>query len=171
MRIAALIFGLVLSSIALGQSPDPLSIMKRDVGTWDCAVKFYMDSNGEPSVSKAVETNHMVGDLWLIGDFKGEMAGAPFHGSSQTGYDPKAKKFIGSWVDSASPYPAAMEGSYDAAKKTLTMIGTGKDPNGGDMKMKLVTVYKENDTRTMTMYVAAGEEWLRAMVVEYTRKK
>jgi hypothetical protein len=65
-----------------------------------------------------------------------------------------------------------MEGTYDAAKKTLTIVGIGKDPTGAEMKMKLVTVYKENDTRTMSMFIESPSgEWMRMMEVDYQRKK
>lgn len=170
IRTIAFLSCLVGASMAWAQNASPMSVLKRDIGTWDCEVRFYPDPKSKPTLSKAVETNIMVGDVWLVTDFKGEMAGAAFHGSSQMGYDPQKKKYIGSWVDSAGPYPTAMEGTYDAAKQTLTIVGTGKDPNGAEMKMKLVTVYKENDTRTMSMFIEAGSEWMRVMEVDYQRK-
>lgn len=172
IRMLSLAFCCLAASVAFAQSFDPMSILRRDVGAWDCDLRFYADPNGPPATSQAVETNHMVGNVWVVGDFKGEMAGTSFHGSSQMGYDPKKKKYIGSWIDSASPYPTAMEGSYDPSTKMLTIVGTGKDPNGGETKMKLVTVYKEDDTRTMTMYIGAGgDQWQRIMEVDYRRKK
>jgi hypothetical protein len=171
-RYMALICFMLIHGSAFGQNTDPMSVLKREVGVWDCDVKFYPDPNGQAVVSKAIENNYMVGNVWLVGDFKGEMAGASFHGSSQMGYDPKKKKYIGSWIDSASPYPTAMEGSYDAASKTLTIIGIGKDPNGAESKMKLVSVFKDEDNRTMTISIAGtGDEWLRMMECEYRRKK
>lgn len=167
--VACLLHGAPMAS---AQNGDPMSVLKRDVGTWDCELKFYPDPNGQPVVSKAVESNYMVGNLWVVGDFRGEMAGTSFHGSSQMGYDAKRKKYIGSWIDSASPYPTSMEGSYDATAKALTVVGIGKDPNGAETKMKLVTTYKDEDNRTMTMYLGgAGNEWMRMMEVDYRRKK
>jgi hypothetical protein len=163
---------LVGSTMAWAQNSDPMSVLKKEAGVWDCEVRFYPDPNGQPTLSKAVETNTMVGDVWMVSDFKGEMAGAAFHGSSQMGYDPQKKKYIGSWIDSAGPYPTAMEGTYDSAKKTLTIVGIGKDPTGTEMKMKLVTVYKEKDTRTMSMFIESPSgEWMRMMEVDYQRKK
>lgn len=172
LRYVAFLFLLLIPGTAFSQNTDPMSVLKREVGVWDCEVKFYPDPNGQPVVSKAIESNYMVGSVWLVGDFKGEMAGSSFHGSSQMGYDPKKKKYIGSWIDSASPYPTAMEGSYDASSKTLTIIGVGRDPNGAEAKMKLVSVFKDEDNRTMTISIAGtGDDWLRMMEVDYRRKK
>lgn len=174
-EMVRVLFSIVFFSIPCAvwaQNNDPMSVLRRDIGAWDCDLRFYPDPNGQPVVSKATENNHAVGNLWVVGDFQGEMAGATFHGSSQLGYDAKKKKYIGSWVDSASPYPTAMEGTYDAASKTLTFIGIGKEPNGAETKIKLVTTYREDDTRTMSMYLgAAGDQWQRMMEVDYRRKK
>jgi hypothetical protein len=159
------------SSIAFGQELDPLSVLKREVGKWECDVYFYVDPSGKPIASKATEVNHMVGDLWLISDFQGEMGGTPFHGSSQMGFDPSSKKYVGSWVDSASPFAMRMEGSFEASTKTLTVLGTGKDPAGNEMKSKLVSTAKDDDHRSMTMYMSSpGGEWTKFMEVVYRRK-
>lgn len=172
LRVLAFVNLLWVPCLAFAQSPDdPMGVLRRDVGVWDCEVKFYPDPNGQPVVSKAVESNHMVGDVWVVGDFRGEMAGTTFHGSSQMGYDPKKRKYVGSWIDSASPYPTQMEGTYDASMKILSIVGLGKDPNGMPMKMKLVVTYREDDSRSMTMYVGAGaDEWLRMMEVDYRKR-
>ena len=79
--------------------------MKRDVGAWNVVIKMFGDPSGEPAVGKGTETNVMLGDLWLIGRFKGDIMGASFEGLRQTGFDPEKKKFVASWVDSKTPYP------------------------------------------------------------------
>jgi hypothetical protein len=149
-----------------------MELLKKDVGTWDCVVKFYTDPSADPMTSKAVETNTMVGDYWVIGDFKGEIAGAPFHGSSQMGYDTATKKFLGTWVDSMSPMPTRMEGTWDEKTKTMTFLGTSKDPTGAENKSKIVVVYQDAEHHTMSMYMhGGGADWTKTMEVAYTRKK
>src|SRR5262245_22821058 len=73
-------------------------LLKEREGTWDCAVKSFMEPGKPPSESKGVEVNRMLGGLWLISDFKGDMMGQPFLGHGVTGYDPKKKKYTGVWV-------------------------------------------------------------------------
>lgn len=171
-RCLVLLCSLAIGPMAWSQSQDPMAVLKKEAGTWDCELRFYPDSEGKPVVSKGVESNHMVGEHWIVSDFQGELAGSKFHGSSQMGYDPKGKKYIGSWIDSASPYPMSMEGTYDGAGKTLTVVGVGKDPNGGETRMKLVTVYTDNDHRTTTMFLGGpGDTWTRLMEFLYQRRK
>src|SRR6185503_15784133 len=74
-------------------------VLKSQVGTWDATVEMSAMPGQPPSVSKGVETNTMLGGLWLITDFKSEMAGAAFLGHGVAGYDPGKKKYVSTWVD------------------------------------------------------------------------
>ncbi len=101
--------------------------MAEDVGVWDAEVSVWMSPDAEPMKSKAVETNEMLGKMWLMSEFEGEFNGEKFTGASAVGYDPIKKKYMGGWVDSMSPFMMKMEGDYDEDSKTLTMIGEGID--------------------------------------------
>jgi hypothetical protein len=149
--------------------------MAEDVGKWDADVSMWMSPDAEPMKSKAVETNEMMGKLWLISKFEGDFGGEKFEGASATGYDPVKKKFVGTWVDTMSPFPMSLEGEYDEGSKTLTMMGEGTDHmTGKPCKMKMVTKYAGDDKKTFTMYGEGkdgGEKWQKTMVIEYTRRK
>ena len=110
-----------------------------------------------------------LGGLWLIGALDGELFGAKFSGKSLDTYDAGKKKFVSIWVDSMGPGSVTTEGTYDKEKKTLTMSGEGPGMDGKPTKYKSVTVFPDDDTTTMTMYVGDGKE--AAFVVEYKRKK
>src|SRR5215510_5656338 len=90
-------FGLTVllhASLASAQDVNVAKHLKRDVGTWNVVMKMFGDPNGEPAVSKGTETNVMLGDVWLIGQFKGQIMGSSFEGLRQTGFDPEKKKFV-----------------------------------------------------------------------------
>jgi hypothetical protein len=148
--------------------------MAEDVGVWDADVTMYMPGS-EPAKSKAVETNEMMGKMWLMSKFEGEFGGEKFSGASAVGYDPIKKKYTGGWVDTMSPFMMKMEGDYDEDSKTLTMIGEGIDAmTGKPSKHKMVTKYSSKDTKTFTMFHEAedgDDEWQKMMVIEYTRRK
>ena len=40
--------------------------LESDVGVWDAEVKMWQTPDSEPMDSKAVETNKMLGKLWLL---------------------------------------------------------------------------------------------------------
>ena len=175
--VLLLLFCFAFVGNSFGQGPDApkeMEVFKNDVGTWDCKIKFWTDPAGEAQESTGTETNEMLGGMWLISEFKGEFFGAPFQGSGQFGFNTETKKYVGSWVDSMSPHAMCMEGTWDAAKKTLTQFGTGKDPMGNDMKSKSTIVYQDKDNHVMTMFNLAPDSkdnWVKSMEITYKRKK
>ena len=167
---------------AFAQGPEAApehAILKKDVGTWDATIKFWMgpdgkaDPSAQPMESKGTETGRLVGEFWLVSDFKGEFAGMPFEGHGTTGFNPQTKKFQGSWVDSMNPFAMHMESTYDERTKTMTSLGKGVGPDGKETKSKSTVVYDGDNKRTFTMYdLKAGtdNEWLRSMEIVYTRQ-
>jgi hypothetical protein len=148
------------------------AILKDHAGVWDATVQMWMAPNQPPSVSKGVETSTMVGDFWLVTDFKSEMMGQPFVGHGTMGYDPAKKKYVSTWVDSMTPSISLGESDYDAATRTFTGWTDGLDYEGKPTKVKAVTVWKDPATRIFTMSVKApdGKE-ATAMRITYTRQK
>jgi hypothetical protein len=93
----------------------------------------------------------------------------------QLGYDPIKKKYVGTWIDTISPFLQTMEGTYDEKTKTSTMMATGVDmATGKESKSKMVTRHVSADERVfeMMMPVEGKEnEWWKMMEVKYTRRK
>ncbi|MCI0332750.1 MAG: DUF1579 domain-containing protein, partial [Planctomycetes bacterium] len=141
--------------------------MTHEVGVWDADVTMWMAPDAEPQKSKAVETNEMLGRMWLMSKFEGEFGGEKFMGRSATGYDPIKKKYFGGWVDTMSPFMVKMEGEYDEDSEILTMMGEGIDcMTGKPIKSKLVTKYQGDDKKTFEMYrQEEGDlsKWLKTM--------
>jgi hypothetical protein len=151
-------------------------ILTAEAGTWTAKIKAWSPGdNGPPAESEGKEVNHMVGGLWLASDFTGELGAVDFHGHGITGYDPSKKKYVGSWVDSMSPTLIALEGTYDAATKTLTLEGKTGDPAmGGPFDIKTTSTQTADGTRTMTMSMKGGpigDTYVKLMEVQYTRVK
>ena len=145
-------------------------LLKKDVGTWDATVEM-MFPGAPPSTSKGVETNRMIGGLWLVTDFKSTMMGQPFQGHGTTGYDVNKKKYVGTWVDTMGTGLGLSESTYDAATRTLAGTFEGADETGRTVKSRAVTEYKDDDTRVFTMYTTApdGKE-VPGMTITYKRR-
>ena len=160
-------------------SPKPTAEHKqlsKDVGTWDATVKTW---NGGPdsqaTESKGVEVVKLLaGGLWLHSEFDGKMGDMEFSGSGQTGYDTKKKKYVGTWVDSMSTEIMMMEGDYDQASHTLTMLSKGTDPSSGKAyDAKMTSKYDGDDTRVFTLFMKSDEtkgEYMRIMEITYKRR-
>lgn len=78
-------------------------------------------------VSAATETCEMLGDHWLTTRFEGGFGGMPFKGISQVGYDPEAKEYVSTWIDTMTGNLLISRGSFDANANELTLTGEGKD--------------------------------------------
>jgi hypothetical protein len=173
--LAALLCGAAAGARAQDMPPMPTpgpehEVLKKDVGTWDATVEMLMPPSPP---SKGTEVNTLgPGGLWLIGDFKSEMMGAPFQGHSVTGWDPAKKKYVGAWVDSMSTAIAVTESTYDAASRSMTGWIEAPGPDGRPMKMKAVSQLKDDDTRVFTMYMPGpdGKE-AASMRITYKRRK
>lgn len=139
-------------------------VLKKLVGTWDATMKF---AGGE---SKGVMTYKMdLGGLWLLSSFEGEFGGQKFAGKGFDSFDPAKKKYVGVWVDNMVTTPLVLEGTFDAAKKAMTMTGDSTGPDGKPTKFKSVTTFRDDDNVTFDMYM--GDEKAPSFSIIYKRKK
>ena len=145
-----------------------------EIGTWDAKTKMWMAPGTEPMVGKAVETNKMLGTMWMVSDFQGEVMGMPFTGHGQFGYDPHKKKYVGTWIDTFSPHLSVMEGTMDEKTKTLTMMSKGFDPRlGKEVTSKMVSTIIDHDHKKFQIFMPVeGKEgeWRMHLEIEYTRR-
>jgi hypothetical protein len=175
--VCCAVFGLAVLATAqeapAPPKPGPEHAVFKDVeGTWDAKVETWMGP-GEPAVSPGTEVNRVgCGGLCSISDFKSTMMNMPFEGHGTETWDPKKRKYVGSWTDSMSAGLLVSETTYDPATKT--MIGTmeGPDMTGNITKMKGKSVLKDSNNRVFEMYNIGkdGKETL-TMRITYTRKK
>lgn len=167
--ISQCVFSLPTTLAQMPTAGPEYDVFKNDVGRWDVEITNF--ATGSPEVTKGTETNKMLGDFWLIGDFEGNMMGLDFKGHSATGYDAESKKYVGTWIDSLSPGMMHMTGDYDKEKNTLTLIGMAPGMDGNPAKHRLTTVYKD-DGRVMTMYITPqGGDEEKFMQLSYSKKK
>ena len=150
-------------------------ILKKDVGTWTAECKMWAAGpDADPIVSPGKEVNRMLpGGKWMVSDFEGEFGGETFNGHGVFGYDPDKKKYVGTWIDSMSPYMMKMEGTYNDETKTMTMFYTAKDESGQEAKGKTVSVTKDEKTRVFTMYMQTAEskdDFVKMMEITYHKK-
>lgn len=174
--LATLLLAAIAPAVRAQMSPTPEhSHLESEVGVWDAEVQMWYTPDAEPVASKAVETNKMLGKLWLLSTFEGDFGGMKFTGHMQLGYDPTKKKYVGTWIDTMSPYLQTMEGTWDDKTNTSTMLATGVDlSTGKPSTSKMVTRYESDDVKIfqMLMPVEGKEgEWWKMMEVKYTRKK
>lgn len=148
-------------------------ILEKDVGTWDATVKVWPMAGAEPLESKGTEKNELLpGGMWLITRFEGEVIGMPFVGVGAFGYDPKEKKYIGTWTDTMTPYLMITKSDYDEATKTMKGVAETRDAMSGEKyTVKMISRYNDDDTRVMEMHRTGedGKDW-KVMEIQYKRR-
>ena len=147
-------------------------MMAGDVGTFDVAIKSWMDPAAPPMESKgvAIRTLHMGGRI-LHEEFQGDMMGTPFTGLSRSGYDNVSGKWWSTWTDSMSTGIMVSEGECDE-NHTCTYIGTYNDPvKGGPVTNRYVLKSISPDEQYFAMYGPGpdGNE-VKMMEMVYTRR-
>ncbi len=147
-------------------------IFKNDVGTWDATIKLFAAPGAEPTVSKCTETNELIGGMWLVSRFEGELMGMPFTGFGTWGYDPAEKKYVGTWLDNMSPYPQTIRGDYDPATKTMTSIAKSRDAmTGKEVVFKEFGRMIDANTRTFEMQMPDEKgDYRKILEIEYRRR-
>ena len=142
------------------------------VGTFDAKVKMWMDPSKPAEESTGVSENTWVlGNRFIETKHSGTFMGQPFSGIGYTGYDNVSKKYVGTWMDTASTgvmtSTGAMAGNVMTATATMSDPMTGKTSNA---TMKTTVTDKDHHTMEMWGPGPDGKNY-RMMEITYTRKK
>jgi len=130
-------------------------------GKWSEEVTMWMDPSQPPMKSSATTENKMIlGGRYQQSNVSGSFNGMAFEAQSIIGYDNMKKVFTSSWVDNMGTGIMNMEGPYDAATKTITLVGSEIDPmTGKEMKMRQTIKIVDDNTEVMEMYnITDGKE-------------
>jgi hypothetical protein len=129
---------------------------------------------GQPTAKNAgLEVVRSLGGLWTIGEGEAEM---PEGGTARTvmtlGHDPRAGRFVGTFVASMMTNLWAYSGTLDEAGKVLTL-----DTEGPSLDDKGTTKYRDSiefidDNHRVLTSRALGEDglWHVFMTAHYRRK-
>ena len=147
------------------------AVLKEDVGTWDAAIEIM--APGGATSSKGVETNTLgCNGMCLVTDFKGELLpGVAFAGSGLTAWDPKAKKYVGTWSDSMTPGLSLSEGAWDPGTKKMTATMKSSGMDGQPATSRSVVEYPAAGKRVMTVFTPGpdGKE-MQTFRITYTKR-
>ena len=144
------------------------------IGTWNAKIKTWTDPTQPPQVSDgALVRKSILGGRFVQEDFDGVLMDRPFQGIGTMGYDRAKKKFVCSWIDSASTAIHVSQGTYDEAAKTWTFKHEDTCPiTGKQVKMRDTVRIVNADEQQIEMYRQLGDDKeMKAMEIALTRKK
>ena len=154
--------------------------LQEKAGTWSYTVKWWMSPDAPPTVSSGTMVARPVMDgRYLISENSGkmQMPGADgkmmdmeFKGMGVEGYDNAKKKFVASWIDNMGTGIMNMEGTYDAATKTLTYLAEYEPMPGMKTKMRQVIKMADKNHHMMEFFEDRGGKEVKTMEISYVRK-
>lgn len=179
--ISGLFVTLLTASVLLAQElpkfPGPQKehdLLKQFVGEWESEMEASTGPGQPPMKCKGTMSSRMLGGFWVVSEIDSEMMGAPMQGLQTIGYDPKSKKYVGSWVDSMMNHMWKYSGSVDEKGTTLTLEAEGPSFTGDDKLAKYRDAYefKSNDHIVMTSSMQGEDgKWITFMTGNLKRKE
>ena len=148
--------------------------LQQFVGDWESEMEVNPGPGLEKSTCKGTSHSKALGGFWVVTEVKSEMFGTPFTALQTVGYDPKAKKYVGTWVDSMMNHQWKYEGSVDPTGKILTLEADGPDMTDDTKTAKYRDIYefKSKDHVAMTSTVQGPDgKWVTFMTGNSKRKK
>jgi hypothetical protein len=146
--------------------------LQKFVGDWETEAEMFMEPGKPPMKSQGSNRDRMLGGFWLISE--GGSDSMPFQFRLTLGYDPKKKKYVGTWTDSMTSYLWKYEGTVNPAGDILTLETEGPNPHAPDKtaKYREVTEFKSKDHRVFTSS-CLGEDgkWNTFVTVTARRRK
>ena len=141
------------------------------VGEWDVTSETQTAPDAEPTTATSTESVRSIGPLWVMGE---GAAGEAFRSVLTLGYDPEQKLFVGTWIDSATPYLWHFTGRLDEAKQVLILETEG--PRWGVMgtraKYRERHEFVDADHRTTASSIQNDDgSWFTFLRTDCHRKK
>jgi len=171
---------MMATMMAMAKPGDNHKQFESMAGEWTYTVKWWMNPQMPPSESTGTTVSKLVmGGRYLISNHTGKismpgadgkMAEVVFEGMAIEGYDNAKKKYVSSWIDNMGTGIENSEGTYDAAAKTLTYIGSYEPMPGMVTKIRQVGKCIDQDHHTMEMFEDRGGTLVKTMEISYTRK-
>ncbi len=146
------------------------------VGEWEFENECVMGPNGEKMKSTGREVVRAIGDLWVMGEMTGEMPGGAgtMTGIITMGFDPRTRRFIGTWIGSPMAHMFIYDGTRDASGKVLTLDCEGPsftDPTKLAKYQDIVEIRSRNERRLSSQFRDDQGKWHKFMEGTFRRVK
>ncbi len=171
---------LVLAAVCRAQAPEMPKPTKEHerlaqfAGEWDVTAEPAPEPGQEAIKGTGTESSKMVGGFWLVGQSEASMQGMSVTSVLTIGYDPAAKKYVGTFVCSIDSTMWKYEGTMDEAGTKLTLETEGPscfDPSK-KAKYRETLELKDKDHKVFTSFMQDDKgEWVKIVTMEYRRKK
>jgi uncharacterized protein YndB with AHSA1/START domain len=146
--------------------------LHRLLGEWSYETEAMAGPGQPPETASGRERVRSLGGYWVIGEAEGTMPGGGFMRWTMTmGFDPKARRFRGTWVGSMMPAMFLYDGALEEDGRTLTLESEGPSFTGeGTARYRDVVAMEGDDRRTMrSLVLGADGAWTEFMKATFRR--
>jgi hypothetical protein len=155
--------------------------LQQMIGEWTYEGRAEMGPDKPAHEVKGEETVRGLGEVWILGEARGEMPddGGTGYSVVTLGFDPAKGKFVGTWVGSMMTNMWIYEGSLDQSGKVLTLDTEGPDmmcdpaeaAAGKTARYQDVVEMESADRRTLTSRgLGPDGEWHQFMKLVFRRR-
>lgn len=144
--------------------PDPALYrpLQMQAGVWDAEIQFFDPATGQSNGNaRGVQTNVVLSNgHWVTNDLvvhgpDGPSAKPAFQGHGVWGWDPVARQYVDTWVDTNDGAVRTDYGHWNA--ETATMYWTALQPDGAghSVNYRMTEAYEKDGRRTLTFFQVA----------------
>ena len=147
--------------------------LQRFLGEWDYDSECSMGPDAPPAKTSGTQSFQKLGDVWIVGDWRGECPdGSPSKSIITLGYDPAKNAFVGTFVSSMMTGLWIYEGQLKGDVLTLDTEGPSFKGDGSLAKYQDVFETVDENTHKLTSR-ALGEDgtWTTFMTADFRRRK
>ena len=134
-----------------------MNFLRWEEGVWDATIQMVPGPGKPAQTLEGVQTDSLrCCGQWLVTDLA--VQGSPYEGHGILGWDPKAKKLVGVWVDSQQNWLGIAEGEVDSSGETLTLRIKSRDPRTNKAAYsRWVTRRIDQNTRLLEIFLPMPE--------------
>jgi len=156
-------------------------LLLHSVGTWNYAMKWWMDPGAPPTESSGTaKFREAMGGRYLISEYlgmapmpgpDGKMTPQEFKGLGTDAFDNAKKKFVSTWIDNMGTGIMMAIGTYDAKTKTITYLSEYEMMPGKITKMRQTVKFEDDDHTVYEFFEIQDGKDVKNMEIKATRVK
>lgn len=147
--------------------------LRKLIGEWTYEMEVTEPGKSPVIFTTGTEMVQPVGDLWVVGQARGNTSGGVNVESVITlGYDPRQDAYVGTWIGSPMPNLWVYTGNREGNVLTLDSEGPNFEEPGSLSNYRDIIEFVSDDHRTLTAQVQGrdGQWHVMGMTTHYHRK-
>lgn len=141
-------------------------------GEWTFESESTMGPDQPPMKTTGTEVVRSLGELWTLAEAESAAADGSWKSIMTLGFDPAARRFVGTFVATMMTHLWTYNGSLDEAERVLTLDTIGPNFMDGSMaEYQDIIEILSDDHRTLSSQILGEDgQWHPIMKAHYRRK-